>query len=221
MTPQGLDSAPLLALDLDRTLLTVDSFRLWCRSRIRPGLLRPGAYPALLTLVRATLLSPGDVLARREHLLNVIGFPFHTRRGREELAQFVDHLALRCCDSSLLDVVVRRRQEGLPTVLVTASPDFYVEPLTAALGLSAYACTRTTIEDDRLRFTTALCIGSVKLACLQELAAGLRVPAKDIAAITDHHNDLPMLEWVGYPYVVRPTQRLRTHARARGWPCLD
>ena len=38
---------------------------------------------------------------------------------------------------------------------------------------------------------------------------------------SDSSSDLPLLEWVDAPTVVRPDASLRAHAEARGWPIIE
>ncbi|MGQ7295862.1 HAD family hydrolase [Quadrisphaera sp. KR29] len=64
--------------------------------------------------------------------------------------------------------------------------------------------------------------GVSKASALAELAAGLGVPAADVAAFGDMPNDLPMLRWAGHSYAVGGAHPdVLAAARATAPPCEE
>jgi HAD superfamily phosphoserine phosphatase-like hydrolase len=61
--------------------------------------------------------------------------------------------------------------------------------------------------------------GSNKIRRLRAL--GLAGAGRGGYAYSDHHHDIPLLEFVDYPQCIRPTQKLLALARARNWPVWD
>ena len=90
------------------------------------------------------------------------------------------------------------------------------------------------------RFTGAyagpLCHGAAKVARVEAWLRGRAVEASGAVEAgapapvagfrqrvfySDSSSDLPLLEWVDAPTVVRPYASLRAHAEARGWPIIE
>jgi phosphatidylglycerophosphatase C len=113
-----------------------------------------------------------------------------------------------------LRAIERHRAAGHRLVLVTASLDFYAEPLGRRLGFDAVLCTRAAYDAED-RVTGALdgdnCYGLAKLRSVQQYfaaeAAGLPV-----VCYSDHHADLPLLRSATTAVAVNPTRRMRQFA---------
>lgn len=112
------------------------------------------------------------------------------------------------------EVIERHRAAGDRLLLVTASLDFYAEPLAERLGFDATICTRAAI-DQAGRLTGALdganCYGCHKLRCVQSYLLE-HAPDAFLTLYTDHHADLPLLRFVHRPVLVNPTRRARQAA---------
>jgi HAD superfamily hydrolase (TIGR01490 family) len=136
---------------------------------------------------------------------------------------FLDRVLSRGLRAGALETIERHRAAGHGLVLVTASLDFYAEPLGRRLGFDTILCTRAQY-DDAGRVTGELdggnCYGSDKLkrveAYLCTCAAELPV-----TLYTDHHADLPLLRYVQSPVAVNPTRRLRQVATSLGMRIED
>ena len=120
---------------------------------------------------------------------------------------------------------VREHQAaGHTLVLLSASVRYYLNELAKDLGIEHMLCTRLEIDKDGVCTGRTLgppMIGEEKKTAAQEFA---RVHGIDLAAsyaYSDHHSDLPLLESVGHPVVVRPTERLRKIARERSWAIME
>jgi phosphoserine phosphatase len=64
-------------------------------------------------------------------------------------------------------------------------------------------------------------VGESRAAWLRHWAAENGIELGASFAYADSHSDLPLLEAVGHPVVVRPDVTLMRHARAKHWPVVD
>jgi HAD superfamily hydrolase (TIGR01490 family) len=136
---------------------------------------------------------------------------------------FLDRVLERGLRPGALEAIARHRAAGHRLVMVTASLDFYAEPLSRRLGFDAVLCTRA-VYDAEGRVTGALdgdnCYGECKLRQVERYlardAAGLRV-----ICYSDHHADLPLLRFATQAVAVNPSRRLKSAALRQGFPSED
>ena len=76
------------------------------------------------------------------------------------------------------------------------------EPLVAATPEGVRAATATSPALPGIAFVNLTRAGTSKASAVEELAKHLRVPLKDILAVGDSDNDVPMLDVVGHPRVM-------------------
>ena len=120
--------------------------------------------------------------------------------------------------------VEEHRRAGDLLVLLSASIDYYLEPLARDLGFDRLVCSK--LETDAAGVCTGrtagpLLLGEHKLAAALKLAREEGIDLAASTAYADHFTDLPLLEAVGHPVAVRPTKALRAVALARGWPIIE
>lgn len=208
--------------DLDGTLLTVNSARLWLRRERRLGRVSAGQ------VVRAALMLGGyrmGVLdmdrALRSALTTLTGRGEEAIRAetrewwREEVRPFVAPGAR--------PVLAAHRRAGERLVLLTSSSRYAAEMAGEEFGLDDAIFQRYEVVHGR--FTGApllpICFGAGKVAAAEAWAAEHGMDLSRSAFYSDSSTDVPMLERVGHPHAVQPDPRLRVVARARGWPILD
>ena len=110
------------------------------------------------------------------------------------------------------------RAAGHRLVLVTASLDFYAEPLAARLGFDDVLCTRAAFDDDGCvtgELDGGNCYGEMKARARPAQLVAATAPAR-ITCYADHHTDLPLLRFAQAPVAVNPTRRLRRFATELG-----
>lgn len=113
------------------------------------------------------------------------------------------------------------RAAGCRLILATASYDFYVEAIAAALGIDAVIATRSTWDGDTLlpRVAGANCYGTGKAARFAEWAA--QNPYERLRFYSDHVSDAPLFKRADVPIAVTPSGALRRMAAANGWRIVD
>ncbi len=215
-------SVPAAFFDLDGTLLTVNSARLWLRRERRVG--RVGAWQVAraalrLGAYRVGLLDMADTL--RAALATYSGMEEDVIRAetqawwRDEVRPFVAPGARA--------VLERHRQSGERLVLLTSSSRYAAEMAREEFGLDDTLFQAYEVRDGRLTGAPLLpiCYGPGKVEVAEAWARRNGAELGASSFYTDSSTDLPMLERVAHPFTVHPDPRLRHVAKARGWPILD
>ncbi len=208
--------------DLDRTLLAVNSGKLWIDREMRLGYLTRwqalrgaayiGSYHFGFTRLESVL----------EEAIAVLGGAREADLVARSESFYVEELATTYRPQAR-DVVERHRRDGHTLALLTSSTNYLCAPVQRELAIDTALCNR--LEVDEGIFTGkahgALCFGAGKVTHAKALAEALGEALSDAWFYTDSMSDLPMLEAVGFPVAVNPDPRLRRAAKARGWPIQD
>jgi len=149
------------------------------------------------------------------------GVPRHVLEAWTET--FLDRILAHGLRPGSRKALQRHRAAGHRLIMVTASLDFYAEPLGRRLGFDDVLCTRAAYDAEG-RVTGALdgdnCYGEGKLRRVKryvaEAAAGLPV-----ICYSDHHADLPLLRFATEPVAVNPSRRLKRVALRQGFAMED
>ncbi|MBI5493532.1 MAG: HAD family hydrolase [Deltaproteobacteria bacterium] len=208
--------------DLDGTLLTVNSAKLWVRYERRLGRLsvRQAARGAfLLARYRLGTLDMERVL--REVLGTVAGLEEEALRQetrawwRTEVRPFVAPGARAVIDT--------HRKRGEPVVLLTSSSRYASEMAREEFGLDDILYQAYEVRDGR--FTglplSPICYGPGKVDAAEAWARAHDVDVGQSSFYSDSSTDIPMLSRVARAFAVHPDPVLRWTARRRGWPTLD
>jgi len=214
--------ARIALFDLDRTLLDVNSGRLWVQSEWQRGALRARDVAwAAYWLGRYTLGSC-DGLDRVFEVAtrSVAGMPAN------QLQQHVkdwfdrevrDHLrpgARRALDA--------HRRAGDRLVLATSSTNFAARAAAEAYGMDDIVSTELEVVDGVLSGRIQqLALGDDKARACERWAERSDVDLADATFYTDSITDLALLERVGDPVAVHPDRPLRREALARQWRIVD
>lgn len=209
-------------LDLDGTLIRVNTARLWLRREWRHGRIGP------LQLAQAGLKLAAYHLGFLD-MEGALRSALRTLRGVSEeeirawtLAWWEAEVAPLAAPGAA-PVLARHRAEGDLLVLLTSSSRYAAEMARRQFGLDDTLS--QAYELDGGRFTGApllpICYGPGKVEVAEAWARAHGVDLGASAFYTDSSTDVPMLERVGRPFAVGPDPRLRMLARTRGWPILD
>ncbi|MSQ82543.1 MAG: HAD-IB family hydrolase [Myxococcales bacterium] len=120
--------------------------------------------------------------------------------------------------------IEEHQRRGDAVAIVTASTPYIARPLARDLQVSVIMSTELQVGGDGT-FTGQLigepCFGVEKVARAQAFAIAHAADLAGTWFYSDSHTDLPLLQAVGHPFVVRPDLRLQWAARRCGWPILD
>jgi HAD superfamily hydrolase (TIGR01490 family) len=208
--------------DVDRTLIPDNSGVLWARFERRHGRIRRRQ------LLKATVLGAlyhFDLIdidkAYAEALAHYRGMPAAELRAWTH-RWFDEEIAGRILPGARAAIEMHRRA-GHPVVLLTNGSIYAAERGASHWHADDWLANRFTLDAEG-RLTGAveppLCYGAGKVTRARAWLADRHPNATlgDCWFYSDALSDLPMLEAVGHPVVVRPDPRLRRVAMARGWP---
>ena len=126
-------------------------------------------------------------------------------------------------DRALLRRMEEHRAAGAQIMLLTGTPDFITAPLARLVRADGWRGARYAVRDGV--FQAALPIehplGADKIAAAAALCEEAGTRLHDATAYADSAHDLPLLMEVRCPVVVRPDDRLRAEAKARGWEIMN
>ena len=114
-------------------------------------------------------------------------------------------------------------QNGHVLVLISGSIRYLLEPVAEDLGFHHLICTDLEVGSDGLltgKTKGPLCLDSTKRVLAKKLAKRANINLLSSYAYGNHHSDLPLLELIGHPYAVEPTEPLRNVALKKNWPVL-
>jgi HAD superfamily hydrolase (TIGR01490 family) len=122
-----------------------------------------------------------------------------------------------------MEIAKRHLAAGDEVWLVTASPQDFAELIASKLGFTGALGTRAETKDGKYtgNLIGNLLHGKEKSHAVKELTAKRDINIKDCFAYSDSHNDLPLLEAVGFPNAINPDAKLRIISFSLGWPVHD
>ncbi len=213
---------PLALFDLDRTLIDVNSGRLWVSSEWRAGRLSAlDVIWASWWLARYSLgWEAGLQRVFESAAAGLEGVPEH--EIAERIQVFFDRDIRHRLRPGGEEALRRHRDSGDQLVLATSGTQFAAQAAVEAYGLETFVCTELEIVDGR--FTgriKALAVGDAKLHRVEAWADDHGHDLSQATFYSDSMTDVALLERVAYPVVVNPDRRLRRHALERGWPIED
>jgi len=208
--------------DFDETLLEVESGRLgiqwlWDRRMV------PLGY--ILKIKVANFFYQRQLLSD-ERMVRIL-LTFYKKRRFLDFAKGAEdfyreylkpHLAPR-----ILSRVHFHKSEGHLLVLISGSVRYLLEPVIKDLEFDYLLCTDLEVGPDGLmtgKSKGLVCVGHNKKKLTLKLAENIGLDLDNSYAYGNHQSDLPLLEIVGHPHVVEPTQILKKVARQKSWPIL-
>lgn len=138
------------------------------------------------------------------------------------IARFVARVIAKDIRPGARAAIARHQERGHRLVLASASFDFYVRPLARSLGIAEVVCTEAVWMNGRLSSTLkhGNCYGEQKLKLVEALLSGARSTAY-FYGYSDHHTDIPLLDWVDEGVAVNPEPRLAAVSQNKGYRIVD
>lgn len=207
--------------DVDGTLIARNSARLYMRHLRRTGQAtrRDMAWTLYYLLqYKLGLLDIDDALGESTRF--VLGKSEATMRA--DCDAWYAREVRRFVYPQMAELVATHRRAGHLVALVTSATRYLAEPLCAELGIAHFLVTRLVERDGVFtgEVVRPLCYGEGKVHWARELAAREGFDLSSSYFYTDSITDLPLLERVGHPRIVRPDVPLRRLAHRRGWPIV-
>ena len=210
---------PAALFDFDGTLIGCDSLLVLLGHTCRRFPRALGSLGPLAAAVPAFIAGRISRDALKESALGVLR---HVPTGHREdfFADFCRRsLAPRLRPQGLRRIEWHREQRHL-LVLVSASIDHYLRPVSTRLGFDHLVCTRV-ILDPSPHLDGPNCRGDEKVRRLLQEPFSSAIRWEESWAYGDSLADLPLLKRCGHPVAVRPASSLRRRALHFGWTILD
>lgn len=204
--------------DLDRTLIDVNSGRLWVRAERRAGLLSAGQVARASWWLLRYHLGWADLDAPLRAAVRALEGQAEAEM-EARVARFYEEEVRHRVRPEARAALEGHRAQGDTLALLTTSSVYLARHFTRDLSLDAALANAFEVRGGRFTGAPAgeLCFGEGKLRAAARYAERLGVPLSDCAFYTDAAADLPLLLAVGEPVVVCPDRRLAAEARRRGW----
>lgn len=210
----------LALFDLDNTLLDGDSDYLWGCFLAEHGIVDAEAYESENQRFYAQYLE-GSLDIHEFLRFQLKPLATHKRAQLEAwraqyLVEKIDPILLPRA-RALLD---KHRAQGDQLLIITATNRFITEPIAKRYGVDQLLATEPEIVAGE--YTGAVngtpCFQAGKVEQLHNWLEKENQTLEGSWFYSDSHNDLPLLEQVEHPVAVDPDDKLKSHARAMGWP---
>jgi HAD superfamily hydrolase (TIGR01490 family) len=205
--------------DLDRTLVRVDTPRLYTRYRRKRG----------EATWRDSLQVAWWVL---QYSAGIIDAPRVARKALASFAGKEEAWLIKSCDEWFpqyvlpeiqargREIVKKHRDAGDLVAIVTAATAYVARPVARELGIDHVVCSELEVDAGG-RFTgeviEPMCYGEGKITRAGALLQQHGIGFEGVTFFSDSITDLPLLSKVDVPVAVNPDRRLLRAARARGW----
>ena len=157
----------------------------------------------------------------RESVLRLIR-GWHSDRVREIVAEAIEEIVEPIIFAEAADLIDWHHEHGRLVVIVSASPEEIVTPLSRFLGADECIASRARVDEEG-RYTGKMqfyAFGPFKAEAMDRLASERGIDLTASYAYTDSYTDLPMLEAVGHPVAVNPDRVLNRYAREHEFEVL-
>ena len=213
---------PVVFFDLDDSLINKDANSLWIRWRFRRDRwAMVEGVQALLSLYRAykkgrvTHTRLSNYYRTRTRGMTLADYQSSVERFFNERGQL--HIYPQA--ASLLFAYQR---QGTRIVMITGADEVVAEAYGRELGIGDVISNRLDVAETQIKgLQKPLCYGIGKVDMARRFLSGSGYSLDQVAFYSDSHADLPLLEQVGFPVVLNPTQILADVAQQRDWPVLD
>jgi HAD superfamily hydrolase (TIGR01490 family) len=208
--------------DMDETLIACDSSTLWLAYMVEKGL----APAEMLETEKAMMQS---YHAGELSMQSYMDFTLRPLAGKsvaevEEIAEdYVTRIVPHLVYSQALTQLQWHRQQKHTILIISATADFIVRKVAAALGVTEVIAIQ--LEKQNHRYTGAtLGVLSFREGKVQRLSEWLLASSRTLIGsygYSDSVNDLPLLEAVAKPHLVNPSVSFKRLIQSRQWPQLS
>lgn len=217
-----MSSRYLLFLDLDKTLLRVNSGKVLAREAYKSGIMRRAD---LMRGAVLSLLHKYDVMDN----LKIIHKMAWWLKGMEE--EKLSKLSSKICNNFLFseihneawDLIDFHKSRNSEVVILSAALKYICSPIAEKLAVDHVLCSEMEIESGKFtgKPIGEFCYGEGKLRRLERFCREEGVDPGLSYFYTDSFSDLPALKAVGHPVCVNPDKKLKKAAIRSGWKIVN
>ena len=205
--------------DFDGTIISGYSVMAFIKEQVRRGHLSPRELVELLSSMASFGLGDlgfSGMMVAATQFLRGIREDSYANFG-EEL--FESHIARLIYPESRA-LIQAHLKKGHTVAIITSATPYQVRPAARELGIEHVLCTELEVKDGV--FTGAVvqppCFGPGKVAAAESLSEQFKLDLDKSYFYSDSHDDIQLLERVGFPRPLNPGNRLLAIAEQRGWP---
>ena len=208
----------IAAFDFDGTLIKRDSMFLFFKRYFNFSLKNTGKLFILFTESVRFVLKRYTQKQFKEKFINLVISSSKIRDASIISKDFSGFLLKNILEEALKEKD-RLARNGYETVLLSASPDFYLSEIKERLGFNKLICTETTIINGRVIITGENCYGKSKIRMLRAAYPDDYIDWENSYCFADNLSDEHLLELFGNPIVVndRRLKRKNPHFRFVAW----
>jgi putative phosphoserine phosphatase/1-acylglycerol-3-phosphate O-acyltransferase len=221
---QNIETAPegpriTAVFDFDGTIIAGYSATVFIREQLRRGDVSPREFldivGAMTSFGLGNLGFSGMMAVTAQFMRGIEEETYH------EVGEglYTKQIARRIYPESraLVDAHLAR---GHTVAIISSATPYQVQPAAADLGIEHVLCTHLEVKEGK--FTGAVvsptCFGQGKVDAAENLAAQVNGNLDDAFFYSDSTDDLLLLERVGHPCALNPSEKLERLAQRRHWP---
>jgi len=215
-SPEGPGIAAVF--DFDGTVIAGYSATVFIREQLKRGDLKPREFVELMAAMSNFGLGNlgfSGMMAINAQFMRGIEEDTYIEVGKELYTRQIARL-IYPESRALVDAHLAK---GHTVAIISSATPYQVEPAAKDLGIDEVLCTH--LEVDKGKFTGAVvrptCFGQGKVDAAEALAARSGADLDQSFFYSDSTDDLLLLERVGHPRALNPSQKLRKVARDRNW----
>lgn len=206
------DRTPLMVVDLDGTLVSVNTFTLFTKW-LAQHLYHDYGFIPLLGLCRDVLLRKCRLIPHSEVKRRILRIAANNCK-ESDFRKFAESLK-SCLRPEVMTLIKDFMQEGGVVVLATAAPAVYALPFAGILGIPYCEATQYSGSSAPSTSDFEECRGDVKRMRVERLARGRNLRIECV--LTDHHEDLPLLSLPNIERIlVTPSSHTESVVRGEG-----
>lgn len=168
-------------------------------------------------------LYPDNKMKKRSMQLYLEAFNGLTKQDMDIYFSEIKATMQQDFNAKVLERLKRHQEENIHILLVSGAYTQFLESVTDGLVFNQIIGTDIFYKDDKVYTKNAInhVNGQQKTLKVHEALDGHQIDWENSYAYGDSFSDMPVLELVGNPVAVRPEEKLRSLANARGWEVMD
>ncbi|MEK5146965.1 HAD-IB family hydrolase [Psychrobacillus sp. FSL K6-4615] len=168
-------------------------------------------------------LYPDNKMKKRSMQLYLEAFNGLTKQEMDIYFSEIKATMQQDFNAKVLERLKRHQEENIHILLVSGAYTQFLESVTDGLVFNQIIGTDIFYKDDKVYTKNAInhVNGQQKTLKVYEALDGHQIDWENSYAYGDSFSDMPVLELVGNPVAVRPEEKLRSLANARGWEVMD
>lgn len=146
-------------------------------------------------------------------------------RSKTEMNVYFEELKVimqKDFNSQVLERLKQHQQDDIHILLVSGAYTQFLQRVTEGVSFNHIIGTDISYKENKVDTKTRVkhVNGTRKTESLLQALEGQEIDWENSFAYGDSYSDLPVLELVGNPVAVKPEEKLRSVAKARGWEII-